>query len=128
MSFEQKPVTLEEYNQMLRDSVNAYYVHACNDPSMSREEVIRTTSEMAERYLTAVEEFQEKQGVGVGQVEMTETEPSITEMQEDTALKDENLDSSMEEAETLETDSMETESGVSVDSDDVSLDGDGVDP
>ena len=36
MAFDPKPVSLEEYNQSLRDSVNAYYVHAMNDPSMSR--------------------------------------------------------------------------------------------
>ena len=29
MSFEYKPVFLEEYNQTLRDSVNTYYTHAC---------------------------------------------------------------------------------------------------
>lgn len=30
MSFEYKPVFLEEYNQTLRDSVNTYYTHASN--------------------------------------------------------------------------------------------------
>ena len=34
MSFEYKPVFLEEYNQTLRDSVNTYYTHAMNDPKM----------------------------------------------------------------------------------------------
>lgn len=55
--FNYTPVTLEAYNQSLRDSVNAYYVHAMNDPNMSKEEAIRSTSEMAERYLNAVDEF-----------------------------------------------------------------------
>ena len=31
MSFEYKPVSLEEYNHTLRDSVNAYYTHAMNE-------------------------------------------------------------------------------------------------
>ena len=67
MSFDPgKPVTLEEYNASLRDSVNAYYVHAMNDPSMSKDEAIRSTAEMSERYLGAVQEFQEAQGVQTG--------------------------------------------------------------
>ena len=43
MSFDPRPVTLEEYNQSLRDSVNAYYTHAINDPGMSREDAIKST-------------------------------------------------------------------------------------
>ena len=58
MAFDPKPVSLEEYNQSLRDSVNAYYVHAMNDPSMSREEAGSCT---AENYLNAVDEFQAAQ-------------------------------------------------------------------
>lgn len=54
MSFEYKPVSLEEYNQTLRDSVNAYYTHAMNDPNMSNEDVPKSTGEMAEQYLDAV--------------------------------------------------------------------------
>lgn len=61
MSLEFKPVTLEEYNQSLRNSVNAYYTHAMNDPSMSKEEALQSTGAMAEKYLEAVEEFQEAQ-------------------------------------------------------------------
>ena len=53
-------VTEEEYDAALRSSVNAYYEHAKADPSMSEEEVVKTTSEMAERYLTSVEEFHEQ--------------------------------------------------------------------
>lgn len=52
------PVTLEEYNQTLRDSVNAYYVHAQNDPTMTQEEAIQSTAQMSEAYLNAVDEFQ----------------------------------------------------------------------
>lgn len=41
MSFEYKPVFLEEYNQTLRDSVNTYYTHAMNDPNMSDEDALK---------------------------------------------------------------------------------------
>ena len=62
MSFDPKPVTLEEYNQSLRDTVNAYYEHAMQDPSMTEEDAIQSTAEMSEKYLDAVEEFQQEQG------------------------------------------------------------------
>lgn len=58
-----KPVSLEEYNATLRDSVNAYYEHAMNDPTMSKEEAIKSTAEMSEKYIDAVQEFQESQGM-----------------------------------------------------------------
>ena len=60
MSFDPKPVTLEEYNQSLRDTVNAYYEHAMQDPSMTEEDAIQSTAEMSEKYLDAVEEFQQE--------------------------------------------------------------------
>lgn len=63
MAFDPKPVSLEEYNQSLRDTVNAYYEHAINDPSMSKEEAIQSTAEMSEKYLDAVQEFQEAQDI-----------------------------------------------------------------
>lgn len=64
MSFDpNKPVSLEEYNATLRDSVNAYYEHAINDPTMSKEEAIKSTAEMSEKYIDAVQEFQESQGM-----------------------------------------------------------------
>lgn len=63
MGFNPQPVSLEEYNQSLRDSVNSYFQHAMNDPTVSQEEAIRTTGEMAEQYLDAVGEFQAAQGV-----------------------------------------------------------------
>ena len=58
-----KPVSLEEYNATLRDSVNAYYEHAMNDSTMSKEEAIKSTAEMSEKYIDAVQEFQESQGM-----------------------------------------------------------------
>ena len=64
MSFDpNKPVSLEEYNATLRDSVNAYYEHAMNDPTLSKEEAIKSTAEMSEKYIDAVQEFQESQGM-----------------------------------------------------------------
>ena len=52
-------VTLDQYDQTLRDAVNAYYEHAMNDPSMSKEEALESTAQMAENYLAATEEFQD---------------------------------------------------------------------
>lgn len=64
MSFDpNKPVSLEEYNATLRDSVNAYYEHAMNDPTMSKEEAIKSTAEMSEKYIDTVQEFQESLGM-----------------------------------------------------------------
>lgn len=82
MSFEYKPVFLEEYNQTLRDSVNAYYTHAMNDPNMSNEDALKSTGEMAEQYLDAVQEFQETQEMG-----------SIETTNEDVSIADNGLDS-----------------------------------
>ena len=61
MCIRDRPVTLEEYNQSLRDTVNAYYEHAMQDPSMTEEDAIQSTAEMSEKYLDAVEEFQQEQ-------------------------------------------------------------------
>lgn len=66
MGFDPKPVSLEEYNQSLRETVNGYYIHAKNDPSMNQEDVIRSTGEMAEKYLEAVEEFEAAQNMQQG--------------------------------------------------------------
>lgn len=77
MSFEYKPVSLEEYNQTLRDSVNAYYTHAMNDPNMSNEDALKSTGEMAEQYLDAVQEFQETQEMG--SIETTNEDVSIAD-------------------------------------------------
>ena len=77
MSFDYKPVFLEEYNQTLRDSVNAYYTHAMNDPNMSNEDALNSTGEMAEQYLDAVQEFQETQEMG--NIETTNEDVSIAD-------------------------------------------------
>ena len=77
MSFAYKPVFLEEYNQTLRDSVNAYYTHAMNDPNMSNEDALKSTGEMAEQYLDAVQEFQETQEMG--NIETTNEDVSIAD-------------------------------------------------
>lgn len=77
MSFEYKPVFLEEYNQTLRDSVNAYYTHAMNDPNMSNEDALKSTGEMAEQYLDAVQEFQETQEMR--NIETTNEDVSIAD-------------------------------------------------
>ena len=77
MSFEYKPVSLEKYNQTLRDSVNAYYTHAMNDPNMSNEDALKSTGEMAEQYLDAVQEFQETQEMG--NIETTNEDMSIAD-------------------------------------------------
>lgn len=64
MSFDpNKPVNLEEYNATLRGSVNAYYEHAMNNPTMSKEEAIKSAAEMSEKYIDAVQEFQESLGM-----------------------------------------------------------------
>ena len=81
MSFEYKPVSLEEYNHTLRDSVNAYYTHAMNDPNMSNEDALKSTGEMAEQYLDAVQEFQEPQEMG-----------NIATTNEDVSITDNGLD------------------------------------
>lgn len=65
MSMDYKPVSLEEYNQSLRDTVNAYYTHAMNDPAMSNEDALKSTGEVAENYLEAVDEFQEAQNCSI---------------------------------------------------------------
>lgn len=77
MSFEYKPVSLEKYNQTLRDSVNAYYTHAMNDPNMSNEDALKSTGEMAEQYLDAVQEFQETQEMR--NIETTNEDVSIAD-------------------------------------------------
>lgn len=65
MNADYKPVTVEQYNNSLRDAVNAYYVHAMSDPSISKEEAIATTAQMSEQYLEAVEDFQSAQSQAV---------------------------------------------------------------
>ena len=85
MDMDYKPVSLEEYNQSLRDTVNAYYTHSVNDPAMSNEDALRSTGEVAENYLEAVDEFQEAQNSSIE----NDNEES---MAEDTSIEDEGLD------------------------------------
>ena len=77
MRFEYRPVSLEKYNQTLREYVNAYYTHAMNDPNMSNEDALKSTGEMAEQYLDAVQEFQETQEMG--NIETTNEDVSIAD-------------------------------------------------
>ena len=51
------PVTVEDYDNSMRSTVNAFYEHALNDPSMSQEEAIAQTSQMAENYLNTMDEI-----------------------------------------------------------------------
>lgn len=108
MSFDYKPVSLEEYNLSLRDSVNAYHTHAMNDSSMSKEDALKSTNEMAEKYLDAVEEFQEAQNAvvennteevqettGVENGTVTET-GSVEISGEDTSVDNSGLDGGMD--------------------------------
>ena len=50
-------VSRETYDNTLRDSVNAYYDHAMNDPSISQEQAISETNQVSEGYLSAMEAF-----------------------------------------------------------------------
>lgn len=107
MNFDYKPVSLEEYNQLLRDAVNAYYTHAINDPSMSREDVIKSTGEMAEKYLDAVQEFQETQEAQNAVVENnTEISQEITEIESGTVAETINVETTSEDA-SVDNDSLD---------------------
>ena len=48
-----------------------------NDPNMSNEDALKSTGEMAEQYLDAVQEFQETQEMG--NIETTNEDVSITD-------------------------------------------------
>lgn len=61
MSFDPKPVSLQQYNESLRDSVNAFYEHSVNDNLISNDEAVNETAQMSENYLAAIEEFQDAQ-------------------------------------------------------------------
>lgn len=51
MSFDPTPVSLEEYNQSLRNPVN--------DNTISEDEAVNETAQMSENYLRAMENFQD---------------------------------------------------------------------
>lgn len=126
-----KPVTLEEYNQSLRDTVNAYYAHAVNDPSMSKDEAIQSTAEMSEKYLGAVQEFREAQDIQNGtNVSVNEGIQSV----ESNSIQTDNNTLDTTEASSVDTGNVDagvSDSGVSsvgADSGDgVDNDSDGVD-
>ena len=65
MSFEYKPVFLEEYNQTLRDSVNTYYTHAMNDPNMSDEDALKSTGEWPNSILMQFRSFKKLRKLGI---------------------------------------------------------------
>lgn len=52
------PCTIEDYDKSLRQTVNNYYTHALNDPSMSKEEAIQQTAQMAENYLNTMDDLE----------------------------------------------------------------------
>lgn len=87
MSFEPKAVTLEEYDDSLHNTVNSYYQHAMNDPSMTQEEAIASTAEVAENYLNAVDEFQAE----------TEMESDTGDLENDGEDPDDGLDDGMDD-------------------------------
>ncbi|MCR5835604.1 MAG: hypothetical protein K6G88_03770 [Lachnospiraceae bacterium] len=87
MSFDYKPVTLEEYNQTLRDSVNGFYSHSINNPSVSNGQALSETSEMAENYHAAVEQFQNDMGMSG-----TENEIAVDTQSEDMSTDNASLE------------------------------------
>lgn len=96
MSFDYKPVSLEEYNQSLRDAVNVYYTPAINNQSMSREDALKSTGEMAEKYLDAAQEFQEAQNAIVEN--NTEIIQETTEVENGTVTETSNVEATSEDA------------------------------
>lgn len=128
MSFDYKSVSLEEYNQSLRDTVNAYYTHAMSEPSMSRDDALKSTGEMAEKYLSAVEDFQEAQAT---QTQVSGIADNSTgDIRETVGMTGAEVGNALSEAESMGTDTG-TSPGLSEDSE--SIDGgedldDGMDP
>ena len=52
------PVTIEDYDNSMRATVNAFYEHAKNDPSLSHDEAVAQTGQMAENCLNTMDELQ----------------------------------------------------------------------
>lgn len=52
------PVTIEDYDNSMRATVNAFYEHAKNDRSLSHDEAVAQTGQMAENYLNTMNELQ----------------------------------------------------------------------
>lgn len=55
-------VSKETYEQTMHDAVNAFYMHAQNDPTITQEDV----NEMAERALEAIDEFAAQEAAAQG--------------------------------------------------------------
>ncbi len=128
MNFDYKPVTLDEYNQSLRDTVNAFYSHSINDPNMSKEDALKSTGEMAEKYLEAVEEFQEAQNV---QIQSSTVENATDEIHSTNTLNTENSVETEVNSSVLSENGAETTADIPIDNDGID-DGedceDGLDP
>ena len=56
--FEPKAVTSEQFAATLRDSVNQFYTHAINDPTLSHDEALSQTYQMSENHFNAIAEFE----------------------------------------------------------------------
>ncbi len=64
-------VDRETFNNTLRDSVNAYYEHAMNDPSVSNEEAIAETAQVAEAYHNEMDAFDAAQAEAAASAEVS---------------------------------------------------------
>lgn len=49
----------EEQQALVHSSVNSFWEHNINDPSLTQEEAIQVTGQYAEKELTVLEEFQQ---------------------------------------------------------------------
>lgn len=62
-------VSREEVELTQHEAINAYYQHALNDPSMSREEAIQSTAQMAEQHEAYMEAYDAEQAANVQEQE-----------------------------------------------------------
>lgn len=80
------PVTAEDYDKSMRETVNAYYEHAMSDPNMSKEEAMQETANMAEEYLSAMEEISAAQENG--EIESSAAEEAGEDIDNDGGVDD----------------------------------------
>lgn len=66
-------VSREEVEQTQHEAINAYYQHALNDPTMSQEEAIQTTAQMAEQHEAYMEAFDAEQTANAQESGVQET-------------------------------------------------------
>ena len=116
MDFSNLCVTKEDYaaaraeqDQMLRNTVNEFYQHALNDPSMSREDAIRETAQMAEKYHEAMEQFDaemsarmEASGLEAQNINVSDTQNAMQNSngaQEQTGIQSADVSNALEAAE-----------------------------